>query len=89
MLCDNFDVTSLRSGIHKLNSSNVLDLSEIDMQLSAVVRLQLLGNGLATSSSTDPSHLEPAYTSAEASAVEVMLLSCESVLREGIQERYA
>ncbi|XP_054268106.1 golgin-45-like [Macrosteles quadrilineatus] len=72
VLCDNFDVTSLRSGIHKLNSTNVLDLSEVNMQLSAVVRLQLLGNGIVPSKPADLSHLGPANTAAETVALELL-----------------
>uniref|UniRef100_A0A1B6DZD2 Golgin-45 n=1 Tax=Clastoptera arizonana TaxID=38151 RepID=A0A1B6DZD2_9HEMI len=44
VLCDNFDVTSLRSGIRKLSTSHMVDLSNTIKQLSTVLRLQLLGD---------------------------------------------
>lgn len=43
VLCDNFDVTSLRGTKQKLNSSNVFDVAAANAWLSSVLRLQLLG----------------------------------------------
>lgn len=43
VLCDNFDVTSLRGTKQKLNSSNVVDVAAANVRLSSVLRLQLLG----------------------------------------------
>lgn len=44
VLCDNFDVTSLRSGICRLSTSHLVDLADTSKRLSAVLRLQLLGD---------------------------------------------
>lgn len=43
VLCDNFDVTSLRGTKQKMNSSNILDVAAANAWLSSVLRLQLLG----------------------------------------------
>lgn len=43
VLCDNFDVTSLRGIKQKLNSSNIVDVAAANVRLSSVLRLQLLG----------------------------------------------